>query len=87
MEKWNSLSVTQKSQVSNRYKRGIRGKHLFEFNGHKNRSQRAMKKASEKYQIPIDKYKKLTKNQRIGVIYRFKRGIRGFHELTAGYFK
>ena len=35
----------------------------------------------------IDKYKKLTKNQRIGVIHRFNRGLRGFKELTAGYFK
>ena len=87
LEKWNSLSDNQKKQVSRRYKRGIRGKQLVEFNGYKNRSESAMKKAAEKYQIPIDKYKKLTKNQRIGVIHRFNRGLRGFKELTAGYFK
>ena len=81
------MSDNQKKQVSRRYKRGIRGKQLVEFNGYKNRSESAMKKAAEKYQIPIDKYKKLTKNQRIGVIHRFNRGLRGFKELTAGYFK
>jgi len=87
LEKWDSFNSKEKQYISRRFNDGIRGKQLFEFNGHKNRSERAMKKAAEKYQIPIDKYKKLTKNQRIGVIHRFKKGVRGFKELTKGYFK
>ena len=87
LERWNSFNSKEKQYISSRFNDGIRGMQLFEFNGHKNRSERAMKKAAEKYQIPIDKYKKLTPNQRIGVIVRFKRGVRGFKELTAGYFK
>ena len=47
LERWNSFNSKEKQYISSRFNDGIRGMQLFEFNGHKNRSERAMKKAAQ----------------------------------------
>ena len=84
LDRWLSFTTNQRRQISVRYKAGLRGEELFEFNGHASRIERNALKAANKYQIPIDQYKSLTKNQKILINCRYRQGLRGFDDLTKG---
>ena len=86
-EVWSAFTDKQKRAIAVRYKRGKRGKDLFDFErtASEIRSESRSRTAATKYGIPYESYQKLSKNQRAGVIQRYNRGVRGALELCKGY--